>query len=192
MLAAYVWVAERAAAGQLGSVDLSGLLRENRWLEWIQIGLLGVLAVGCLGAFRAGQPVLHRALCLMLMAAVFRELDSFLEGNLFENAHTVGMGLILTALVALCIVGRDSLKREIPSFLNRPSFYLMLFGAMLVVVYAQILGQREIWRTFSPDLLSESKRYIEEGLEFMGYLVIGCGVFEERFFGALPNPEDPS
>lgn len=188
-LVLYALALQKASMGRLGSIDLEGLLRENRWLEWFQISLLCVVALMCVGAFRAGEPALHRLLALLALFAVARELDSFLEKLLFDRAHWIPMGLAVAAIVAVAAPARGELAHDLPLFFGRPGFYLMLFGFALVVLYAQVLGQREIWEAFQPKYESEAKRFVEEGLEFMGYVVIGCGVLEERFFGA-PAPRE--
>lgn len=181
-LSLYVEVVRRAGVGELGSMDLEGLVRENRALEWVQVGLLGLIAALCSGSFRPGQPPLHRLLALFAIFATFRELDSLLEDVLFERAHWIGMGAALGGIGFILATGGAGLRSDISGFLHRPGFFLMVFGVSFVVIYGQILGQREIWKILTPDLVSESKRFIEEGLETAGYLIIGCGVVEERFF----------
>ncbi len=183
-MAIYVEVIERAGYRELGGLKLDDVLRENRWLEWIQIGLLLVTALLGAGAFASGQPVLHRLLVFAALFAMCRELDSFLEDLAFDGFHTMLMGAVSIAMAAVAWPGRDELRIAIPEFLNRPGFYMMFFGLMLVAVYAQIFGQRGAWELLAPDDTSEAKRFVEEGLELAGYLLIGCGVFEERFFGA--------
>lgn len=183
-MALYVEVIERAGYRELGGLELDDILRENRWLEWIQIGLLLVTALLGAGAFASGQPVLHRLLVLAAVFAMCRELDSFLEDLAFDGLHTMLMGAVLIAMAAVAWPGRDELRRAVPEFLKRPGFYMMFFGLMLVAIYAQIFGQRGVWELLAPDDTSEAKRFVEEGLELAGYLLIGCGVFEERFFGA--------
>ncbi|MBI3736928.1 hypothetical protein HY256_10500 [Candidatus Sumerlaeota bacterium] len=191
ILGSYILLVESAAHQRLGEIELTDLLKEDRWLEWSQVGVLTLGIVLMLGAFRRGQPPLHTILALLPMLAVLRELDSFAEEYVFNDAHLVAMLLPAGGICWILWSARDNLRREIPAFVSRPGFFLMLMGSAFVILYAQLLGRRDIWKFLAnPRMLSQSKRFIEEGLELMGYVVILCGLFEERFFGA--RPEAPS
>lgn len=181
-LSGYVWYVIESGRERLGDISLDRLLRENGFLEFIQIGILVLIALMCVSAFGKNRPALHRLLFLCAIIGIFRELDSFLESALFENAHTLHMLAGVVILVSVAFRNRAELRLDIPEFILRPGFFLMLAGFTMIAVYAQILGQRDAWVILAPDLTSETKRFIEEGIEFMGYIVIAFGIVEERFF----------
>lgn len=181
ILAGYVALIE-------GALDLEGILKENRWIEYAQIALLAFIVLLCLGAFRSGGSVLHRLFAGFALFAIFREMDSLLRDLLFDGVHNVAMALVLVTMASMAWINRERFKVEAVEFIGRPGFHLMIFGAALVVIFAQLLGQREVWDRLAEDMTSEAKRFIEEGLEMMGYVMIVCGVFEERFFGNRTGP----
>jgi hypothetical protein len=182
--AAYTWAVYTSGREGLGGMDLADLLKENRFLEWVQIGVLVAAGAVCWPALRRRGFALHGILGLLLLAATFRELDSFLNDVLFDDAEKVLMFSALGAAALVFFLRFAEARDQVIRFSDRHGFFLLFFGAMLVTVFAQFFGQRELWKLLAnPKLTSEAKRFVEEGLEFMGYLVIACGVIEERFFG---------
>ncbi|MCH8333833.1 hypothetical protein IIC65_07865 [Candidatus Sumerlaeota bacterium] len=171
-----------------GAIDPEDILDENRWIEYAQIGLLALIVLFCLSAFRSGGSVLHRLFAGLALFAIFREMDSLLRDLMFDGVHNIAMALVLVAMGSMAWINRQRFKVEAVEFMGRPGFHLMIFGAVLVVIFAQLLGQREVWERLAEDMTSEAKRFIEEGLEMMGYVMIVCGVFEERFFGNRTGP----
>jgi len=188
ILLGYAAAAQAAGERRLGGLTLAGLLRENRWLEWAQIALLAAISAALLTWRTGPRRPLARLLAGAALVALARELDSLLEGALFEHAHSVLMAIVGLATIVVVWRDRARIAPELAAFVGRAGFYLMGFGATLLIVYAQVLGQRDLWRLLAEeDLLSEAKRFVEEGLEFMGYVLIGCGVVEERWFGSAPS-----
>lgn len=183
ILATYVRLVDLAEFDQLGDIGLEELLRENELLEWVQIStLIAILALSA-GSLRRNQPALHRLLFFAAFMALFRELDSFL-GDFVDESHRIGIIAGGIGGLATAWIGRSELPDQIAGFLSRPGLYLLLWGASFVTIYSQLMGQREIWDFFAHEEIANlAKRFVEEGLEFMGYIVIACGVFEERFFG---------
>jgi hypothetical protein len=195
ILAVYAEATMQADEDELAGIDLKELLKENAILEWAQAGLLAVIVTLGLGAFRRGEPVIHRVLVLMAAFAMFRELDSFLKDLLFKRSHHIFMGLIFWGAAAVVWRRREEFVGQLAGFLGRPGFPFMFFGVVLVVLFGQILGQRDIWKALAPDKVSLAKRFVEEGLEFMGYVSIAIGFVEERFVSgrkANLNPHAPN
>ena len=55
----------------------------------------------------------------------------------------------------------------------------MLFGFTLVVLYGLVLGQTDVWLPNSAAGFDRiNKRFVEEGLEFSGYVWVLFGAFE--------------
>lgn len=187
VLGAYTRVVEFAGLGKLGDIDLRGLLREDKILEFLELGILALTALLGLGAAKRGQPSLHRIFALLVIFAMCRESDDIWEHFFFEDAHHIPMGIINLCVLYVAVKNRRELAVTIPGFFSRPGSLLMLFGLLLVIVYAQMLGQRDIWKILAPSTTTEAKRFVEEGLEFMGYFNILLGLLEERFFSGPRN-----
>ena len=67
----------------------------------------------------------------------------------------------------------------------------MLFGAALLLGYAQAFGDRELFRMLAPEQTRAAKRFVEEGLEMLGYLWLLFAAVEERWStraSAYPSP----
>lgn len=180
-VAILAWVLQRAGMSQSTELELRLILKEDHWLEWIQFGFLILGSMLCWGAFRPGEPMFHRFLAILPLLLALRELDAFLGGLFFEDAYKL---LLLPATLAMCLfiwTDRVEFRQAFFAFSVRPGFYLIAFGLSFVVIYAQFFGQRETWY-----LLGErawcAKRFVEEGLELIGYMLLTCGLFEERFF----------
>jgi len=185
LLAAYTWAVSEAGHGRAGGAGAKGLLSEDRWVEWSQLFVLAIPVVFCASAFRSGGPATLRVLAGLAACAMVRELDHVFEVAWGETAPRVALGVAVTALFWLVVASRARLARELPGFVSSPGFLFLFFGVTLVAIYAQLLGQREVWQALTGQgKVSLEKRFVEEGLELLGYVVIACGVFEERFFGA--------
>lgn len=180
VLALYAYATIKTGFGEMEDLTLSQLLREDGVIEGIEIGVVLTCVLVGLGAFRPGEPGLHRLFPLLMGIPLFRELDDIIEGLLWKDAHHLGMGLMEILLVAVLWRERRRLAKELPDFFRRPGFYYMLFGATLVLAFGQILGQRDIWKSLSPENSRLAKRFMEEGMELMGYLCILIGILEER------------
>jgi hypothetical protein len=192
IVAIYAEAVIRAGSAALNTSDVRQLLKENAIIEWTQAGVLALICVAGLGAFRRGEPAIHRVLVLLAAFAIARELDSVLEDFLFHRAHHIFMAGAFLAIVAIAWRGREGMVAELPGFLSRPGFFFMFFGGILVVLYAQILGQRDLWRLLAPLDVSTAKRFVEEGLELLGYVNIAIGCIEERFFSGKAGGAKPS
>ncbi|MHC5009448.1 MAG: hypothetical protein ACYTG6_00680 [Planctomycetota bacterium] len=170
------------AMANVGADGANAFLNEGGPMEWIEVAILGLGALVLLGAFRAGEPILHRLLFLLVIMALARELDGVLEGNFFRKAHRWIMVPVAVALVAWAARRRRAVVPQVLAFLTRPAFAYFVFGALLAMLYAQFLGQTFVWRSLAEDMQESAKRFVEEGLEAAGYLWILCGVLEERVF----------
>jgi hypothetical protein len=182
VIALYAEAVMRAGVNALGGIEVPQLLDENAIVEWTQAGVLACIWILGLGAFRRGEPTIHRVLALLAVFAMFRELDALLKDLMFDRAHHGFMWVTFFAIMTTIWLGRHNFLSELPGFLTRPGFPFMFWGILLVVLYAQIMGQRGLWRFLAPNDVSAAKRFVEEGLELMGYVNVALGFVEERFF----------
>lgn len=177
------WLVRRALDGELGEWAAEDILREGRPLEWIQVSVLALAFGAGVGCFRRGGSPLHRILCLLLLGALCRELDSFWGDLIYEGFHFVPAALVLIGSLYLMSTRWAQFTTSFDEFQRRPSFLLFLFGGVLAGVIAQSLGVRDIWKLLAPEETTIAKRFVEEGLELPGYLFLLFGMLEERLYG---------
>ena len=160
------------------------VLKENSLIEWVQIGVLALTALVLIAqATRAdSRAVLLYCLGGAAVLAILRECDALLEDLLFDRAHTVLAAPVAIALLAYAWRMRARVWPEMREYVSRPGFALMLIGVFIVIAWAQVLGQRVVWKLFEPKDLSAAKRFMEEGLEFFGYQFVFFGALEEAVF----------
>lgn len=158
-----------------------GILRENGKLEYVQLAVLFVTLVLLLvlSFSREKGRALWIFLATLAFAACFREMDEIFEkvGAKFVRKRLP----YLVGLVALvyCFRRYRDFLREVRAFLAHPSSILMVIG-LLMVLWAEILGHRQTWKTFGRWYeLGMAKRLVEEGLEACSYVLILSGCVEE-------------
>ena len=177
----------RLVEGALGEPGLDAaraLLAEGGLLETAQVVLLALAFVIAVSPVPRPRQVLDLLLGMLVAVALARELDDQLMRLLFRHVHRVLMVALLLAAVALAFARRERLRALLPGFLRRPGFYFFFFAALLAGSLAQVLGSTDVWRALVQDEAASrmAKRFIEEGLEAIAYLLIVLGVFEERCF----------
>jgi hypothetical protein len=65
------------------------------------------------------------------------------------------------------------------AFSHTPSFALLVAGFLVVVVYAQLIGQKALWMAvLAPDVYRPIKEIVEESSELLGYLLLFFGAVE--------------
>lgn len=75
--------------------------------------------------------------------------------------------------------GRARLLEQLAAFSRTSGFSLLLAGFLVVVVYSQILGQKELWlAVLDPDSYRPVKDLVEESSELLGYLLMLFGAAE--------------
>lgn len=163
------------------SRDVHWLMRDDGPVEITQ--LLAALFTGLLYWLLSRESRRSRELFQFLSAlsltACARELDNFtLElgsraGYLVIAALPVGWGL------SVFLRARDRLFEQLSAFSRTSGFSLSLAGFLIVVVYAQILGQKALWMAvLSPDVYRPVKELVEESSELLGYLLMLFGAAE--------------
>jgi hypothetical protein len=162
------------------NVDLSLLLKEDGIVEWSQVAVLlaSCLLFGIARRFGA-YGRLFACMQLLLVLAVVRELDGFLYHLITKGAWKIPFTLAALALLGIAWRSRSELKQQIPLFIQSPSFLWLFCGFVIVIFYAQIIGQREFWNlVLAVEDGSRVKRIVEEVSELLGYLLILIGSIE--------------
>jgi hypothetical protein len=117
------------------------------------------------------------AWCAALLGLV-RESDGYLDHAFFKGAYKLPAALIGVATLVWIWRARRNLRGAIAHWTTTPSFFFAAVGGFVVLVYAQIVGQKEFWQAImGPGYARPVKDAVEELMELLGYLLI--------FFGSL-------
>lgn len=155
---------------------------EGGFVETVQLIVLGLIASACL-SFALASREFRGVYSLLLVAALFaaeRELNYHLV--LRETWSVIVKHSLQVVLIGGTIwISRRTIAGQFSRLAARPSFLLLISGFVLVTFWAQILGQRGLWRSlYTVEWMG--KLFIEEQLELAGYLLVLFGVVEEGLF----------
>lgn len=149
--------------------------REQGPLEYLHIGLqAGSVALFALAAAREGFG--SRVFALAAYAAalgVVREADAYLDHALFRGAYKIPAAILGGLALRDAWRHRRVVAGELAAWVQTPSFLLAALGAFVVLGFAQIAGQKELWQALMGDGYQRGvKDAAEELLELLGYLLI--------------------
>jgi len=155
-------------------------ISESSMTEFGQEALL--LTSGILTGFVAWRyPAIRSVMVLftgLFGCMLIRELDALFDkvfhGFWLYPALTVAVGAILYAMRCPKIGFRQALD-----IVKSPSFRLLNFGLLTVLVISRIVGSGRLWYLFMDEksLGHFFKNVIQEGLELWGYALIATGVW---------------
>lgn len=161
--------------------DAHWLMRDDGPVEVAQ--LLAALFTGLLYALLSRESArsadLFRFLSALSLAACARELDNFTL-ELGSRAGYLVLALLPVVWgISVAARARGRLFDQLSAFSRTSGFSLSLAGFLIVVVYAQILGQKALWMAvLSPDVYRPVKEIVEESSELLGYLLMLFGAAE--------------
>ncbi len=168
----------RAAAS---SGDSHWLSRDDGAIELVQLAAIVATAAALAALSRTTRRLaeLLRLLACLAMLGAMRELDNLTLQFGWRSGY-LWMGLPF-ALYAIFLVAtaRGRLLDQIAVFVRSPAFALMAAGFFVIVVYAQLIGQKVLWiAVLGPDGYRPVKDLIEESSELLGYLLVVFGAAE--------------
>jgi hypothetical protein len=171
----------QAAVSVSAIVPIATLVREDGPIETAQtllIALSGVLLLYGASRSRPWDAVLT-LLALACVYATVRELDGFFARNLAKGSYRFFEIPVVLAVVAVGWRGRGRLFSECARFLATPAAPLVFAGALIVLVQAQVLGEKALARALVSDASARVvKQAFEELCELAGYLVVLFGAVE--------------
>ena len=139
------------------------------WLQVVTLVTIAALAWHCTGLQRA-QRTLAWLMVAFASAAACRELDLFLDGYLFDHAWQLIVAMIGVAAIVHAMRHRAALVAAWRRALPEPGVVLMVFGAALLVVFANVIGNEGLWQSLlGPDYRRIAKIAAEEFAELAGY-----------------------
>jgi hypothetical protein len=155
---------------------------ESGLIEWSQILLLigAALLFWRAGGVDKPQQPLMTILILLLACAIVRELDSFWDEQLGRHWWK---GIVLTLVLlagGVAFRHRETLGLSVMKLTCRPSFGILLTGALTILVFSRLFGYGDFWRELLNERAAASlvKEIAEECTELIGYLFILIGAFE--------------
>ena len=168
----------------VGSVEPGSFFREDGILEWIQFSLVAASGLVLLTRARVSRsyPDAFLLLGTLALLAAVRELDRFFDHLAFDQAHKFVSAGILAVYGYSAWAHRARLVGQLRAFSGTPPFFWMLAGSVAVVLFAQLLGQHELWRAILDGSDGRiAKRAVEEIFETIGYAFIFFGSLETLF-----------
>ena len=174
-------------------VDAHVLARDDGPIETGQLAalLLSGVLLFLLSRRRAQLVELLRLLACLAMLGVMRELDNFTLQLGWRTGYLwMGLPFALYA-VWLVVTAKGRLLDQIAIFARSPAFALLAAGFFVIVIFAQLLGQKVLWiALLGPDAYRPVKDLIEESSELLGYLLVLFGACE-AYLTMGGNSRDP-
>ena len=124
--------------------------------------------------------------------ALIREMDAFLENNLFDKAWQVlALVVILPTLWFVC-KNFNKLMAQFYGIFNTFSFGLMFSGTIIVHVFARLFGRDSVWIAMMTEekYVRTVKDVAEEGIELLGYAIALMGVIELALLFSTSKSEE--
>jgi hypothetical protein len=129
------------------------------------------------------RDVLILAGCMATLGVV-RETDALLDHVAFKGAYKVPAALIGALALGVVWRARSRIVEQALRFATEPGFLFLVVGGVIVLVYAQIIGQKELWQAVMGDAyMRPVKDAAEELQELVGYALIFVGALETYLRG---------
>lgn len=171
----------------------SVLFRENGPLEWIHFLLpaASALILATIAKKHSDEGNILKMVSIIMIVLAVRELDYFLDLYLFIGAYRPVIAFAIGYFFYLIWKNRLLLHGQSRSYMKTSSFYFIACGLLLVIVFAQIIGQKELWMTVMGEgFMRIVKDAVEETSETIGYLLLFFGSLE-AFFTHRPTEARP-
>lgn len=175
-LVQFVVLIGRAYGGHAFTLD-------NSPLEWFHftLALLATFGFLAVGRLRVDLRAALNVLAAFSFIAAMREVDKFTEEFLFYRAYWIASAVAVTWALVRAWRQPDIFKEQVLRLANSPVVFLGWFAVVVIGIFAQILGQKELWQAVmeSTDLpYRTAKNMAEEGCEVLGYIMLLCAAME--------------
>lgn len=168
-------IVKGAAQGYFAAVGAEG-----GPIEHAQYALCGSAAVlfARAGARSAFRDVFSLA-SFGAMLGVIREADAFFDTLLFHGAFKLPAAVVGVIALRRAYRARATLLGQVLRWTETPSFAVTACGVFVVLIYAQLVGQKEFWQSLmGASYIRPVKDVAEEIQELLGYFFIFFGAFE--------------
>jgi hypothetical protein len=150
-------------------------------IEHAHYGLCGAAAfLFACASRRSGLSDIFAVMAYGAVLGLIREADAMFDHLAFHGAYKIPAAIVGALVLSRAYRARTTLTRQLGEWMTMPSFAVTAGGAFIVLVYAQIVGQKELWQGVMGDSYIRPVKDVAEELQEMGgYLLI--------FFGALES-----
>ncbi len=157
---------------------------EFGFIENVQLALLALSVL--IGFFQFYQYPAARLISLLFVIlfgmAFAREMDSFFERVLPVVSWKGPFSVLIVTFIGYSYTRMRQFKRQLIWLMNQRSLMLFWFGLVTVTVVAQLLGHGDLLELiFQDHYIREHKRFTEESIEMVGYILLLYGIFEYSF-----------
>ncbi len=151
--------------------------------SYVELGQLTLLLFSAMVAASLWVGTKARALgaflAAMLIAALVRELDYFLDKWFFDGAWQVLMSVFLATSLWVIWPRRKELGSQLRMLSGHLSFGVMFAGASIVLGFSRLFGRGAFWeQLMGPNFDRSVKNMAEESIELLGYTLLAIGVVE--------------
>lgn len=169
----------QAVVAAAGAGHVAWMAAEGGALESAHFVLPALSAVGfwMLGARSPAARSLYRILACACVFVAGRELDLFFELHVVEHGYFAITGPAALYAMTLAVGDREAVVEAARRFAATPAFGVLAVAAFVMLAFAQIVGQGDLWRAvMAPEYRRVVKDMVEELSELLAYvlLVIGC------------------
>jgi len=168
---------------------ISSIYQANTFIEFgivenMQLGILFLTAIlftvlSVISKQYRGFLFFLSSLCLF---ALIRELDSLLDDVIpfisWKFCYLFPIGALI-----YCLKNKKQLLKNITSFIQSPTFHLMMTAMIVFIPLAQVLGNKEFISNALPndtDLIL-TRRFVEESAEIIAYFLLLLSTAEFYF-----------
>jgi len=158
-----------------------GSITEDTVLERLQLVLLALTVLICLASAwrRASVRGPMIALAGAAAIAIVRELDFWFDELIPWGGWATAAVVVGTLFGACAWHWRASFASGVPRLLRSAGFPMMWCGALTVILVAQLIGHGPTMEEILGDAFRRlGKRFIEEALEMVGYMLLFFGAIE--------------
>lgn len=153
---------------------------DNGIVDWLEVLWLCLSSLFLfLASRRAGAyNKLFGIIWLLPLTGAMREGDAWFD-LIFHGAWIIPAAVIALVVAYKIFRSPPGLGSKCLSFVQTHQAALLGVGFFIVVVFAQLSGKQAVWHVLLGDNYERNAgRFVEEWLEFLGYIIIVIGSLE--------------
>lgn len=153
-------------------------------IEIIQPLMLAVcgLMMGWVAKYCPSQRPIAIPFGGVALAAMFRELDYFLDRNVIVNLWQVLVAVVVALIIVYTYRQQRRLRIALARLWPSPSLALLFAGAVILFAFVQLVGHEPLWMALlGDDYRRIVKLAVEEFIELIGYFFWVIGTIEYAY-----------
>lgn len=188
ILPEFAAIAAAVAAIFFDVIVLRQRCSESCLVEWCQFAAIlssGLILLAAAVRDRENDAGLMLAAILFLDMAI-REQDAALD-CIFHGFWTIPVGILTGFALFYACFRHDAAISGLEKIAACDNFAELAIGLLIILFFSRMIGYKMLWRAFGVgDTIQFCKRFVEESLELLGYLLIL--VWSLRFFFVSSKP----